>query len=153
MEGDEFNNMMNKELNEHFEKMVSTHAEDVEKKVGGVMEKIADLEGTFNTKFDNINTTLTDLTGKFDRLLEGFKQPRIPSLVLPSSEQPRARRVLREDPWAQRRPLLLMLSWTAWRRRATVMRRMEVFMHNLVVVPVHILTTNANTLRYATMNM
>ena len=98
MEGNELDNMTNKEMYEHFEKMVSIHAEDVENKVGGAMEKIADLEGTFNTKYDNINTTLTDLTGKFDRLLEGLKQPRIPSLVLPSSEQPRARRVLREDP-------------------------------------------------------
>ena len=40
MADDDFDNMTNKELYEHLEKMVSTHAEDVEKKVGGDMEKM-----------------------------------------------------------------------------------------------------------------
>ena len=77
MEGNDFDNMTNKELYEHFEKMVSTHAEDIEKKVGGAMEKIDELEGVFNTKFDTINTTLADFTSKVDRLLVAAQPLRI----------------------------------------------------------------------------
>ena len=49
--------MMNRELN----------------KVNGAMQKIAKLEGTVNTKFDDINTSLTDLSGKFERFLTGLQ--------------------------------------------------------------------------------
>ena len=57
------------------------------------MEKIDELEGAFNTKFDTINTTLADFTSKMDRLLEAAKPLRIPGPVLQVAPQPRARRV------------------------------------------------------------
>ena len=100
MAGNDFDKMTNKELYEHFEKMVSTHAEDVEKKVGGAMEKIEELEGVFNTKFDTINTTLADFTSKVDRLLVAAQPLRIQGPVLQGSTQSRARRVPlpREEP-------------------------------------------------------
>ena len=33
------------------------------------MDKIDGLKGTFNAKFDDVNTTLAELSGKFDHLL------------------------------------------------------------------------------------
>ena len=93
MTGNDFDKMTNKELYEHFEKMVSTHAEDVEKKVGGAMEKIDELQGAFTTKFDTINTTLDEFTSKFDRFLVAAQPFRIPCPVLQGSTQSRARRV------------------------------------------------------------
>jgi hypothetical protein len=71
--------MTNKELYKHFEKMVSNHFLDIETRVGSAMDRIDGLEGTFNTKFDGVTTSLTALTGKFDRLLENL-QTRIPEL-------------------------------------------------------------------------
>ena len=153
MAGNELDNMTNKELYEHFEKMVSTHAEDVEKKVGGAMEKIADLEGTFNTKFDNINTNLTDLTGKFDHLLEGLKPPRIPGPVLPSSEQPRARRVLREEPQGSTASAAAPVAVDGVEEEGDGYATDGGLHAHPRGRPVHILTATANTLRCATMNM
>ena len=64
------------------------------------MEKIDELEGAFNTKFDTINTTLDEFTSKFDRFLVAAQPFRIPCPVLQGSTQSRARRVpvLREGP-------------------------------------------------------
>ena len=69
MSGDKHQDMTNKELQEHFEKMVADHALDTETRIRGAMDKIDGLEGTVNAKFDNVNTTLAELSGKFDRLL------------------------------------------------------------------------------------
>ena len=66
------NKMTNKELYTRFEKMVSNHSLNIETWVGSAMDRLDGLEGTFNTKFDGVNTSLTDLTGKFDRLLENL---------------------------------------------------------------------------------
>ena len=63
-------NMTNKEMYKHFEKMVSNHTQDIKTRVGSAMDRLDGLEGTFNTKFDGVNISLTDLTGKFDRFLE-----------------------------------------------------------------------------------
>ena len=63
------------------------------------MDRLNGLEGTFNTKFNGVNTSLMDLTGKFDRLLERV-QARIPAPVLHGNTASRAGRVPREDPGA-----------------------------------------------------
>ena len=70
MSGDDLDNMTNKEMYKHFEQMVSNHTQDVGTRVGSAMDRLDGLEGTFNTKFDGVNISLTDLTGKFDRFLE-----------------------------------------------------------------------------------
>ena len=98
MSGDEMNKMTNKELYRHFEKMVSNHSLDIETRVGSAMDRIDGLEGTFNTSFDGVNTSLTDLTGKFDRLLDKL-QTRIPELFhVPDIAGSRAGRVRLDEP-------------------------------------------------------
>ena len=97
MSRDELYNMMNKDMYKHFEKMVSSHTQDIETQVGSAMDRLDGLEGTFNTKFDGVNTTLTDLAGKFVCLLEKL-QTRIPAPVLQVNTASRAGRVRREDP-------------------------------------------------------
>ena len=67
MSGDEKAEMTNKELQEHFEKMVTDHALDTEERIRVAMDKIDGLEGTVNAKFDDVNTNLAELSGKFDR--------------------------------------------------------------------------------------
>ena len=64
------------------------------------MDKIEGLEGTVNTKFDDVNTTLASLSTKFDRLLAGLQQPRIPPPAVQVGIVPRAGRVLPAEPQA-----------------------------------------------------
>ena len=90
--------MTNKEMQEHFEKMVTDHALDTEDRIRGAMDKIDGLEVAFNAKFDDVNTTLAGLSSKFDRLLGQLQPPRIPPPVLQGNTVPRAGRVLQEDP-------------------------------------------------------
>ena len=73
--------MTNKEMQEHFEKMVADHALDTEDRIRGAMDKIDGLEVAFNAKFDDVNTTLAGLSSKFDRLLGQLQPPRIPPPV------------------------------------------------------------------------
>ena len=78
MLGDKKAEMTNKEMQEHFEKMVTDHALDTEDRIRGAMDKIDGLEVAFNAKFDDVNTTLAGLSSKFDRLLGQLQPPRIP---------------------------------------------------------------------------
>ena len=121
MSGDEMNKMTNKELYKHFEKMVSNHSLDIETRVGSAMDRLDGLEGTFNTKFDGVNTSLTDLTGKFDRLLDKL-QTRIPELFhVPGNTVSHTGRVRLEEPGgasaASRAALAPTLTWTAMKQR------------------------------------
>ncbi|MGH2162387.1 hypothetical protein, partial [Enterococcus faecalis] len=54
---------------------------------------------TVNAQFDSVNTTLTDLSSKFERLLAGLQKPRIPAPQLHGTI-PRAGRVRPDDPHA-----------------------------------------------------
>ena len=64
------------------------------------MDKIEGLEGTVNTKFDDVNTTLASLSTKFDRLLARLQQPRISPPTVQVGTVPRAGRVLPTEPQA-----------------------------------------------------
>ena len=94
MAGNDLENMTPKELSEHFQQLVSTHAQDIESRVAGAMDRIDGLEGTFATKFQDVTTNLAELSTKFDRLLAQLQPPRIPAPVLPAHTVQRARRVL-----------------------------------------------------------
>ena len=96
MSGDELDSMTNKQMYKHSEKMVSNHTQDIEIWVGSAMNRLDGLEGTFNSKFDGVNTSLTDLIGEFNRLLEKL-HTRIPTLVLRGNTATRVGRVRRED--------------------------------------------------------
>ena len=48
MSGDEKAEMTNKEMQEHFEKMVTDHALDTDERIRGAMDKIDGLEGTLS---------------------------------------------------------------------------------------------------------
>ena len=100
MSGDEKAEMTNKELQEHFEKMVTDHALDTEERIRVAMDKIDGLEGTVNAKFNDVNTNLAELSGKFDRLLGQLQPPRIPPPVVQGAAVPRAGRVPLQDPQA-----------------------------------------------------
>ena len=62
MAGNDLEKMTPKDLAEHFQHLVSTHAQDIEEKVGGAMDRIDTLEGNFDTKLQGVTTNLAELS-------------------------------------------------------------------------------------------